>query len=289
MHNNIKYWIWLSIVSKTVSLNTIYRLLKIYKSPEKIWNLDEKNLFNNNVSKFEIDQMLNIRNKNSIENFIYCIEKNNIKIITYESENYPQNLKEIYNPPVVIYAKGDISILNSKSIAIVGCRNCSNYGKTVAEEFARNMGENNITIVSGLAKGIDTWAHIGAINAGSKTIAVLGTGFDKLYPKENMGIYNKILDEGLVITEYIIGTKLYPKNFPRRNRIISGISRGVLVVEAKERSGSLITADLALEQGKDVYAIPGSIYSSNSKGTNNLIKQGAKPVTDYKEILEDIV
>lgn len=289
MQENIKYWVWLSRLSCKVRLSTIYKLLEKYKTPKAIWELEKRGLLEKGCSKFEVEQILKIEYRQNIENYIYSMEQKNIKIITLENKLYPENLKKIYDPPVVLYAKGDINILNKKSIAIVGCRNCSNEGKDIAQEFGYKLSKNNIVIVSGMAKGIDTWAHIGCINASGQTIAILGSGIDVIYPKENRGLYEKISKTGIIISEYIIGTKVVPANFPRRNRIISGLSNGVLVVEAKQRSGSLITADLALEEGKEIYAIPGDIKNPNSKGTNNLIKQGAKIVTDVEDILEDML
>ena len=184
--------------------------------------------------------------------------------------------------------------MNNKNIAIIGCRECSDYGKKAAKYFAYNLSKENVNIVSGLARGIDSYAHIGnicavneyKINCG-KTIAVVGNGLDIVYPKENYDVANRIIETGgIIISEYPCGTKPDKMNFPARNRIISGISDGVLVVEAKEKSGTLITVDFALEQGRDVFVVPGNINSINSVGTNDLIKQGAKCVTTYREVLD---
>lgn len=172
-------------------------------------------------------------------------------------------------------------------IAIIGCRLCTKYGENVSKEFAYNLSKKNINIISGLARGIDSFAHIGSLKAQGKTIAVVGSGLDLIYPKENEGIANDIIKNGgAIISEYVIGTKPVARNFPARNRIISGISSGVIVVEAKEKSGTLITVDFALEQGKEVYVIPGNIDSPNSLGTNELIKQGAKLITNINDIFE---
>ena len=167
----------------------------------------------------------------------------------------------------------------------MGCRDCSIYGKNVARKLSYDLAKENITIISGLAKGIDAYAHLGALDAGGGTIAVIGNGLDYIYPYENKKIYERIIkNNGLIITEYVIGTKPEKINFPARNRIVSGLSDGVVVVEAKEKSGALITADFALEQGKNVYAVPGNINSFNSYGTNELIKQGAYAITDFTDI-----
>lgn len=212
--------------------------------------------------------------------------KNHIDIISIQDEEYPKLLKEIYDPPVFLYIKGNKKILNNNSISIIGCREATSYGLKVAGEFAYNLSKQKINIISGLARGIDSVAHFGAVRANGKTVAVLGNGLDTIYPKENNNLIQNILNSGgAIISEYPLGTLPKKENFPARNRIISGISRGILVVEAKEKSGTLITVDFALEQGRDVFVIPGNINSINSVGTNNLIKQGAKLVTSWKECI----
>ena len=214
------------------------------------------------------------------------MEKNLIDIISIQDREYPQLLKEIYAPPIFLYIKGNKKILNNKSIAIIGCREASNYGLSVANQFAYNLSKQNINIISGLARGIDSEAHLGAIRANKTTIAVLGNGLDTIYPKENNKLVQNILNSGgTIISEYPLGTNPKKENFPARNRIISGMSKGLLVVEAKEKSGTLITVDFALEQGRDVFVIPGNINSKNSFGTNELIKQGAKLVTRWDECI----
>jgi DNA processing protein len=187
-----------------------------------------------------------------------------------------------------LYIRGNKEILNMPSIAIVGCRQATQYGINIAQDFAYNLSKSGFNIVSGLAKGIDSCAHIGTVKANGKTTAILGNGLDTIYPKENIKLAENILScGGAIISEYPLGTKPEKMNFPARNRIISGMSNGVLVVEAKDKSGTLITLDFALEQGRDVFAIPGNIYSENSFGTNDIIKQGAKLVTSWKEIVEE--
>lgn len=185
------------------------------------------------------------------------IKLNQIKKIRIGDKNYPEKLLHIYAPPQELYVLGDEHILNDKSIAIIGCRDCSEYGKKVSYLFAQEFANKNINVISGLARGIDTYAHKGAIVKNGKTIAVLGCGLDIIYPPENRNLYFEIIKKGgAIITEYPLGTKPLKHNFPARNRIISGLSDGVLVVEAKKRSGTLITVEHALDQGKDVYAVP---------------------------------
>ena len=208
--------------------------------------------------------------------------------INMNSKYYPERLRNIDDPPKELYCLGNLDLLNYKNnIAMIGSRNCSNYGERAAKDFAYNLAKENICIVSGLAKGIDSFSHIGALNAKGKTIAVLGSGLDNIYPKENIKLVEEIIkNNGLVISEYPLGTKPLKYHFPARNRIISGLSDSVLVVEARRNSGTNITVDFALEQGKDVFVIPGNIYSRTSDGTNFLITEGAIPVLSYKDILK---
>jgi len=214
-----------------------------------------------------------------------------IEEIDIKCEEYPKQLKNIYDPPIKLFVLGNKKILQQKSVAIVGARKATLYGKKIAFQFSKKLSENGINIISGLALGIDTYAHLGTLHpeCRGKNIAVLGSGLNEIYPKQNIELAKKIVNSGgCIISEYPLGTKPEKLHFPERNRIISGLSKGVVVVEANEKSGSLITADFALEQGKEVFAVPGDIFSNTSIGTNNLIKQGAKLVTNYLEILENI-
>lgn len=212
----------------------------------------------------------------------------NMCIIDIKDKDYPQKLREIKNPPQKLFAKGDVSILNSNSIAIIGSRNYSEYGKKVCEKFSKELSKRGICIVSGMAKGIDSIAHRACLNVGGKTIAVMGSGFNHIYPKENNILYKNIIDQGgAVITEYEEDVEPDSRNFPKRNRIVSGLSIGVLVIEAIHRSGTTITAGLAKEQGKKVFCVPNSIENIYGVGTNRLIKSGAKLVTSVEDILEE--
>ena len=214
----------------------------------------------------------------------------NIRKIALPDKDYPAILKEIHNPPKELYIKGEIISQDKVAVAVVGTRNCSQYGKQATFDIVGKLAKLGITIVSGLAKGIDTYAHKAALENNGRTIAVLGTSMDKksFYPSSNYGLSEKIAKNGAVITEYPPGTRGTQFTFPERNRIVSGLSLGVVVVEAPEQSGALITAALALEQNREVFAIPGSIYNENSKGTNQLIKIGAKLVIDVEDILEEL-
>lgn len=283
-----KYWVWFSRINK-IGAKTQNELLEKYKTPQKIWNLT-KNEIENTLTKEKRDILLNKAYKENLEKYMEYMEKNSIKMITIKDKKYPQNLRNIFDPPVVLYVKGNEDILGALGIAIIGSRICSNYGGQIAKQFAYGLSKNNINIISGLAKGIDTYAHIGSIDANKPTIGVLGNGLDMIYPKENVEISKRILQTGgAIISEYIIGTKPDKINFPARNRIISGLSNGILVVEAGKKSGTLITVDFGLEQGKNIYAIPGNINKPTSIGTNELIKQGAKMVIKQSDILEDFL
>ena len=214
-----------------------------------------------------------------------------IKEICINSKDYPERLRNIYDPPKKLYVLGNFKRLREKSIAIVGSRNATEYGKKVAFQISQELTKENINIVSGLAIGIDTYAHLGAISIQNQagTIAVLGSGIDVIYPKENIELARKIIQTGgCIVSEYPLSTKPNKINFPQRNRIISGLSDGVVVVEASEKSGSLITAEFGIEQGKEIFAVPGNIDNPLSKGTNQLIMYGAKMVLSSKEILEEI-
>lgn len=286
-----KYWIWLSLINGLGAIKK-KKLLEIYEIPEKIYGLKKEELLEiEGIGEKLADKILNEEIRKSIPKHIEYMQKNNIDIININENDYPQLLKQIYDAPISLYIKGDKKILNNKSIAIVGCREASEYGKKVAKYFAYNLTQNKFNIISGLAKGVDSFAHIGSICAGNKedygkTIAVIGNGLDSIYPSENIQLAKKIIENGgAIISEYPLGTKPDKMNFPARNRIISGMSNGVVVVEAKEKSGTLITVDFALEQGRDVFVVPGNINSNNSVGTNDLIKQGAKIVTTYNDVI----
>lgn len=281
---NKRYWIWLSLIKNLGSKRKL-RLLELYKTPEEIYKLTKEELMNiNGIGKAIANDIMISKNEKILNDHIKYMNENNIKIININEREYPQALKKIYDPPISLYVKGNIEKLNNKNIGIVGCRECTTYGKKSAEYFAYNLSKQNINIVSGLAKGIDSYAHLGSLNNGN-TIAVLGNGLDIIYPKENLELANEIIKRGgTIISEYPCGTKPEKMKFPARNRIISGISSGIIVIEAKEKSGTLITVDFALEQGRDVFVVPGNINSINSVGTNDLIKQGARLVTTYEDI-----
>ncbi len=216
------------------------------------------------------------------------IAQHGVCVLTSDDEEYPASLREITDSPVVLYVKGRLPENLSLSIAVVGSRNASLYGNSIAGQWSARLAEVGFTIVSGMARGIDTAAHTGALKARGQTVAVLGCGLTHIYPPENKKLSDSIAANGAIVSEFAMETLPMPYNFPRRNRIISGLSMGVVVVEAAVKSGALITADFALEQGREVYAVPGKVDSPTSKGVHALIKQGAKLVSCVEDILEDI-
>lgn len=283
-----KYWVWLSLISG-LGAKKKKSLLQYFKTIENLYNAQKADLLKvPGIGEKYADILLNPQIRYNIDRHIEYMIKNNVDIISSDDEEYPKILKNIYDPPISLYIRGNKNILNNNSIAIIGCRDCSQYGKNVAKQLAYNISKKNMNIVSGLAKGIDSMAHEGTLLAKGKTIAVLGNGLDTIYPKENIKLAKLILDnDGAIISEYPLGEKPKKQNFPERNRIVSGISKGIIVVEARQKSGTLITVDFALEQGRDVYVVPGNIDRDTSVGTNELIKQGAKIITNYHEILEE--
>ena len=263
------------------------KLLEYFDAPENILKAAPEKL----TAVFGIGEKIasgiHSLKKEDLEKELALVKKHGLKILIQEDKEYPENLKNIYDPPIVLYVKGKIEPEDRLAIGIVGSRRASFYGLSCAEKFASDLVGNGFTIVSGMARGIDSYAHRGALKAGGRTIAVMGSGFKHIYPPENKELLEEIAQNGAVITEFSLDTLPKKENFPRRNRIISGLSLGVLVVEAARNSGALITADCALEQGRDVFALPGKVDSNTSFGTNGLIKQGAKLVSCVEDILEE--
>lgn len=283
-----KYWIWFSRIENLTPKKIIELLIK-FETPKNIFNKTKEELIASGVKEKEVDKITDTKYKCNLDKYLEYMQKNDIEMLTIYDKEYPKKLKEIYDPPAVLYIKGNKEILKEKAIAMVGCRLCTKYGEFVAKNIAYNLSLNNINIISGLAKGIDTYSHIGCLEGNAKTIAVVGSGLDRVYPEDNRKLFDKIInDGGAIVSEYVIGTKPLAQNFPKRNRIISALSEGVVVVEAKQKSGTLITVDFALEQGRELYVVPGNINSVNSYGTNELIKQGAKVITNIQDILQDI-
>ncbi len=285
-----KLYYWIALRFTFGIGNVIYRnLITYFKSPEKIFQADPDELRKvAGITTKAIEAINSFRPNPEIDRELKLIESNNITLITLNSPYYPENLRNIYDPPPFLYVKGALKKEDRDAVAIVGSRYASEYGTRATEEISRSLASRGVTIVSGMARGIDSYAHQGALSVKGRTIAVLGSGIDVVYPPENSRLYDAIASHGAVVSEYPMGTEPHSYNFPARNRIISGLSQGVLVAEASPKSGSLITARLALDQGRDVFAIPGNVYSYKSKGTHSLLRSGAKLVESAQDILEEL-
>jgi len=264
------------------------KLLDFFESPQDILQNADKLAKIPAITPRLADRIVRIKKESNPSRELELAAKENIRIVSVFDESYPANLKNIFSPPILLYVKGELLAEDIASIAIVGSRRPTIYGRLTAERLATELAEKGMTVVSGMARGIDTASHKGVLKVKGRTIAVLGSGLDVIYPSENRSLAEQIANSGAVISEFPMGTRPLRKNFPRRNRVISGLSLGVVVVEAARKSGSLITASFALDQGREVFAVPGKIDSYASKGTHNLIKQGAKLVEDSEDIIEEL-
>lgn len=279
---------WLSRLDG-VGFKRIHMLLEHFGSGEAVWKAEPEELKKvPGLSEKILHTLLSSRDEAILNDWIIELEEKDIQFYSYWHPRYPRLLHEIYNPPVGIYVRGTLPEEGIETVAIIGARKCSRYGAGVAYDLAKDLGKTNVIVVSGMAKGIDSEAHKGILDGGGRTIAVLGCGVDICYPKENENLMERIVANGCVLSEYPPGTPALPKNFPYRNRIISGLSRMLIVVEAGKRSGTLITADLALENGRDVFVVPGNVTSALSYGTNALIKQGCPIITEGNDILQEL-
>lgn len=287
METIIKYWIWFSSLVKIPPAKKML-LLEHFKDPALLWEASESDL--KGLSFVTPQMIIEIEDRDKrgkTDKLLDDVKKCDADVITYNDSIYPCELKYLTDPPAVLYCRGKLRS-NDVHVAVVGSRRATEYGLDMARRLSWELASNGVTIVSGMARGIDSGAHKGALDAGGRTIAVLGCGIDIVYPSENVGLMKNIIKSGAVLSEYPPGTPPIAFNFPARNRIISGISQAITIIEANAKSGSLITADFALEQGKDVFAVPGNINSSNSVGTNMLIKDGAKLITSAEDILNEL-
>ena len=264
------------------------RLLDRFKSPETALTASYEDLISvNGITSRLAQAVIQHKISDPVKRELELIAAKGYKIITMKDPGYPSLLVQIPDPPPFLYVYGDIGLCNA-NIAVVGSRNATRYGIFTTKKLSADLASFKYTIVSGMARGIDTAAHLGALDAGGKTIAVLGSGFEKVYPAENLNLFHRIAQSGAVITEFPLNAGPEPHHFPVRNRIISGLSLGTVIVEAAKKSGSLITARLALEQNREVFAVPGNIHSFKSTGTHSLIKQGAKLVENTQDIIEEL-
>ena len=281
-------WLSLHMISR-LGNTVIGRLIEKFGSPEKIFEASLPELLK--IVGMKPGVARNIAGRTSIraaENELKKVERSGARIITFADSSYPELLRQIHNPPYVLYAKGLDFPQEKLSIALVGSRNPTHYGNEAAETFGFDFAARGVTVISGMARGIDSAAHQGCLRGNGFTVAVIGTGINVVYPSENKNLFKKISEKGMVLSEFSMDSPPEPWNFPIRNRIISGLCEGIVVVEATKKSGSLITASLALEQNREVFAVPGSIHSFKSTGTHHLIKQGACLVEKADDALEEI-
>ncbi|NLE09715.1 MAG: DNA-protecting protein DprA [Dehalococcoidales bacterium] len=287
MNQDTKYYIGFSQVPGVgrVKINV---LEKYFSNIESAWNAPSHELKLAGLDDTVIQSIVSARKEISLDEELEKLNKSGVQAFSYKEDGYPLKLKEVYDYPAVIYVKGTFMPEDEYGISVVGARKATPYGRQVTEEITTDLARAGITVISGLARGIDTIAHKSALAAGGRTIAVFGCGPDIVYPPENTELAKRIGENGVIVSEYPLGTRPRPEYFPRRNRIMSGMSLGVLVVEAGESSGAMITANMALEHNREVFAVPGSIFSPVSKGTNRLIQEGAKLVTGYRDICEEL-
>ncbi|WP_066720407.1 DNA-processing protein DprA [Clostridium sp. Marseille-P299] len=286
--SNVMCWFWISKVPE-VGVKGINKLLESFGSVEKVFYASEADLIKSAcITQQQVSCLIKSRNKDKIIEEYNNLKEKDIYFVTKEDEIFPAKLREIYDSPYFLYYKGKLPAEDKPSVAIIGARNCTNYGKEITMYLSTELAKHQVQVISGLARGIDSYAHQGALDGGGDTFGVVGCGVDICYPKENRRIYDRILNKGGVISEYPIGTVPLPFHFPMRNRLIAGLCDVILVVEARESSGTFITVDRGLEQGKDILAIPGRIGDSLSSGCNRLIQNGAKLVRNVEDILEEL-
>jgi len=283
------YWLALHLVPGLGARNSL-RLIQVFGHPEAIFHasLTELRAAAPRIAKAVAEAIHSGLSFEDAAEELRRVEADGIEVVPYQDPRYPRLLKEIFDPPILLYVRGCTDLLNSHTMAVVGTRRPTAYGRAVAEKLSRDMVLAGLTHVSGMARGIDAISHRGALDGGGSTVAVLGTGVDTPYPRENGKLYDEIVERGLVISQFPLGMTPFPQNFPLRNRIISGMSLGVLVVEGAQYSGSLITARLAMEQDREVMAVPGPITSKPSWGPNLLIKDGAKLVQEAADVIEEL-
>jgi len=284
---DIKYWVGFSLIPG-IGRVKYAQLESHFGGLEGAWKASEADLRQAGLDSSPIHTISLWRPRISLDDEMEKLDRHGVKAVTCHDAEYPSRLKEIYDYPPILYIRGNLLPEDEWCLAIVGTRRATVYGRQVTDELVTDLARNKITIVSGLARGIDSVAHQAALTAGGRTVAVFGCGLDIVYPGENTNMARQIMERGALVSEYPLGTKPKADNFPRRNRIMSGLCLGVLVVEADESSGAIITAHLAAEQNREVFAVPGSILSPASRGTNRLIQEGAKLVRDCSDILEEL-
>ncbi len=286
--SELKYWLGFNLV-KGIGSAKLNTLLAQFDDIERAWFATRPELVKLGVDKRAIANLERARDELDLDAQLAAVERANVTLVHWHSAEYPDYLREIDGAPPLLYLRGSLEDIDRWAVGVVGTRRLTAYGRQVTQELVQDLVHNGVTIVSGLARGIDSIAHRTAVEAGGRTLAVLGSGMDCIYPAENRQLAEAMVDgHGAVLTEYALGVRPDARNFPPRNRIISGLSLGVIVVEAGERSGALITTKFALDHNRDVFAVPGNINSPASKGPNRLIQQGAKLVTSAADVLEEL-
>jgi len=288
MRADLADWIALNMV-RGIGPRTANQLLNRFGSPAQVFAASRLSLQKEGLKPETIQELQDSSILDKANAEIERLEKLGAEVITLDDEEYPELLREIHDPPIALYVRGNLEqACERPCLAVVGSRRCSTYGVNVAESLSRDLAAHGLTIISGLARGIDAAAHRGALEANGLTVAVVGTGLETTYPKEHKKLEEQVIAHGAVVSEFPLGTPPLPQNFPYRNRILSGLCFGVLIIEASEHSGSLITARLAYEQGREVFAVPGNITSQTSFGPNFLIKDGAKLVQIWRDVVEEL-
>jgi DNA processing protein len=285
--NETKYWVGFSLIPG-MGRARISRLVSYFPSMEQAWHANAAELESAGLDAKSIQSILSHRQKLSLDEEMDKLERYKVRAVTMADEIYPSILKEIYDPPPLLYIRGSLAPQDERALSIVGTRYPTYYGREVTQQIADALAGNRITIISGLAKGIDSIAHRATLDAGGRTIAVLGCGLDIVYPSQHVNLAREIIEHGALVSEHPLGTPPKRENFPLRNRIMSGMSIGVLVVEGKPDSGARITADRAVEQNRDVFAVPGNVLSPMSGLPNRLIQEGAKLVRNAEDIMEEL-
>ncbi len=280
-----RYWVGFNLV-KGIGAVRLRLLLDAFGDLETAWHASRDALQAAGLTQKLAASLIQFRASVDLNNIWEDIYSQGVQVLTWEDDDYPSRLRELDTAPPVLYMRGDLMPEDEWAVAIVGTRRVTAYGRQVTEDIARYLAHNGITVVSGLARGVDAIAHQTALESGGRTLAVLGCGVDRIYPPEHRQLYERITAQGSLISDYAIGTPPDARNFPPRNRIISGLSLATVVVEAGSKSGALITAEFAAEQGREVFAVPGNVLVPQSKGTNRLIQQGAHPLLNPEEILE---
>lgn len=282
-----KYWVGFNLV-KGIGAARLRLLLEAFGDIEAAWQASPSALREAGISAKLVETICQVRNSIDLSKVWERLADQDIQVITWEDKTYPRRLREIDQPPPVLYVRGELILEDEWAVAVVGTRRVTAYGRQVAEQVASTLAQSGVTVVSGLAHGVDAIAHQAAIDVGGRTLAVLGCGIDRIYPPDHRRLAERLLAHGALLSDYALGTPPEAVNFPPRNRIISGLSMAVVVIEAGDRSGALITAQFAANQGREVFAVPGNINAPQSAGANRLIQQGAHPLLDIRDLLDSL-